>query len=110
MSVSIISFSLFKVSEIKKLHDLDDWVIWSRIFKNHLNMIDLWNVLIDDDFMSDEKIQLIEHNILKKHQQKLNNLLILIIDFSFLSIIEMNSDKSVIELYNLLKQSIIHWF
>jgi uncharacterized protein YlxP (DUF503 family) len=103
MSVSIISFSLFKVSEIKKLHYLDDWIIWSRILKDHLNMIDLWDVLIDDDFMSDEKLQFTEHSIWKKHQQKLNDLLILIIDFSFLSIIEMNSDKSVIELYNLLK-------
>jgi hypothetical protein len=53
--------------------------------------------------MLNEKLQLIEHSIWKKHQQKLNDLLILIIDFSFLSIIEMNSDKSVIELYNLLK-------
>ncbi len=103
MSVFIISFSLFKVSEIKKLHDFDDWVIWSRIFKSHLSMIDLWDVLIDDDSMSDEKLQLTEHSIWKKHQQKLNDLLILIIDFSFLSIIEMNSDKSATELYNLLK-------
>jgi hypothetical protein len=103
MSVSIISFSLFKVNEIKKLHDLDDWVIWSKIFKNHLNMIDLWNVLIDEDFVSDEKLYFIEHSIWKKHQQKLNDLLILIIDSSLFSIIEMNSDKTTIELYNLLK-------
>ncbi len=103
MSVSIISFSLFKVSEIKKLHDLDDWIIWSRILKDHLSMIDLWDVLIDDDFMSDEKLQLIEHSIWKKHQQKLNDLFILIIDLSSFSIIEMNSDKSATELYNLLK-------
>jgi hypothetical protein len=53
--------------------------------------------------VSDEKLYFIEHNIWKKHQQKLNDLLILIIDSSSLSIIEMNSDKTAIELYNLLK-------
>jgi hypothetical protein len=53
--------------------------------------------------VSDEKLYLIEHSIWKRHQQKLNDLLILIIDSSSLSIIEMNSDKIAIELYNLFK-------
>ncbi len=73
MSKSNISSSLLKASEIKKIHDSDDWIIWSRTFKNHLSMIDLWNVLIEDVAMSEEKFNSDEHAQWKKPQQKLND-------------------------------------
>jgi hypothetical protein len=102
-TLSNISSSLSKASEIKKLHGPDDWITWSRTLKGHLSMIDLWDVLTGDDPKPDEKLQPDEHTQWKKHQQKLNGLLTLITGPSPLSIIEMNPDKNATELYNLLK-------